>query len=408
MKKTKKQMLNIILSILLIAILACITVGTHAWFTDQKSFSTGELKFGTIKIDVTGESVSADKLNVVIERSSGELTGKLMPGDTVSLKFNVALDANSEPAYYLVYLTGAENLFDQNCFYSDGTSIVAPSSENKTVGLLTTSTTHTFNITKQISTSFEAQGESVNITLEVYAIQKANLTKAQAYDEIVKKHSLKDKTIMLSCEGDEYYDDAFRNALGGDEAFSTYTKIGFYKTQNFDATGFTLNDDLTTKMNANLVDGDANQGFIKVYKKDTEIAIVSDYKIAAPKNCGGMFGIVTLSSSNLEELDFSNFYVTNKTTKMGGMFEKTEKLTTLDLSHFDTSNVTLMQAMFNGCRLLTSLDLSAFDTRKAEDMNAMFFGCSKLTEIFVGDNWVLPEGASAVFEGCGTDHVTKK
>ena len=186
MKKVKKQMLNVVLFTLLFVIIACVTIGTYAWFTDQKSFSTNELKFGTITLNVTGDSISGENLNVVVTRSVGDLTGQLMPGDTVSLKFNVTLNTGCEPAYYLVSLTGAENLFDESCFYYDSTTktVVSPTTESPTVGSLTAGTTHTFNLTKQISTDYETQGESVSITLEVYAIQQANLTVAEAYEKL--------------------------------------------------------------------------------------------------------------------------------------------------------------------------------------------------------------------------------
>ena len=70
-------------------------------------------------------------------------------------------------------------------------------------------------------------------------------------------------------------------------------------------------------------------------------------------------------------------------TSMAHMFSQCNKITSLDLSNFNTSNVTDMSMMFNGCRSLTSLDLSGWDTSNVTNINMgmMFSGCSKLNTI---------------------------
>ena len=83
---------------------------------------------------------------------------------------------------------------------------------------------------------------------------------------------------------------------------------------------------------------------------------------------------------NLTTLDLSNFD-TSKVTDMGRMFWGMDKLTTLNLSNFDTSQVTNMYGMFYGMRNLTTLDLSSFDTSKVTDMRAMFDGMHSLTTL---------------------------
>ena len=56
---------------------------------------------------------------------------------------------------------------------------------------------------------------------------------------------------------------------------------------------------------------------------------------------------------------------------MSSMFDGCRSLTSLDLSHFDTSQVTSMGSMFDGCSSLTSLDLSHFDTSQVTSMGSM-------------------------------------
>ena len=84
--------------------------------------------------------------------------------------------------------------------------------------------------------------------------------------------------------------------------------------------------------------------------------------------------------SGLTSLDLSNFNTSN-VTDMRYMFRLCSKLTSLDLSNFNTSNVTYMSYMFSGCSGLTSLDLSNFNTSNVTDMGDMFYECSDLTSL---------------------------
>ena len=82
---------------------------------------------------------------------------------------------------------------------------------------------------------------------------------------------------------------------------------------------------------------------------------------------------------------------------MSDMFDSCSKLTSLDLSNFNTSNVTNMYGMFHNCTSLVSLDLSNFDTSKVTNMVHMFDGCSKLNRIILNNtnppsiNEILPK-----------------
>ena len=63
---------------------------------------------------------------------------------------------------------------------------------------------------------------------------------------------------------------------------------------------------------------------------------------------------------------------------MSFMFHNCSKLTSLDVSGFDTSMVTNMGAMFQGCSSLTSLDLSSWVTSSVTAMGSMFRDCTSL------------------------------
>ena len=88
------------------------------------------------------------------------------------------------------------------------------------------------------------------------------------------------------------------------------------------------------------------------------------------------------SCSKLSSLDVSNFNTQN-VTNMSSMFAYCNGLTSLDVSNFNTENVTNMEAMFSGCNKLPSLDVSNFNTEKVSNMRQMFYYCSSLKELEV-------------------------
>ena len=85
--------------------------------------------------------------------------------------------------------------------------------------------------------------------------------------------------------------------------------------------------------------------------------------------------------SGLSSLNLSGFD-TGKVTNMQSMFYSCG-LTSLDVSGFDTGNVITMDNMFRYCGGLTSLDVSGWNTGKVENMKCMFAGCSGLTSLDV-------------------------
>ena len=86
------------------------------------------------------------------------------------------------------------------------------------------------------------------------------------------------------------------------------------------------------------------------------------------------------SCSSLTSLDLSHFNTSN-VTDMNQMFSLCRKLTSLDLSGWDTSNVTEMYEMFCNCESLTSLNLSGWNTSKVTNMRYMFANCLSLTSL---------------------------
>ena len=84
------------------------------------------------------------------------------------------------------------------------------------------------------------------------------------------------------------------------------------------------------------------------------------------------------------------------------MFYNCNKLTSLDVSHFNTSKVIYMNQMFKKCTGLTSLDLSSFNTSQVIFMTYMFDGCTNLRTIYVGNGWstAAVTGSTEMFNYC--------
>ena len=57
------------------------------------------------------------------------------------------------------------------------------------------------------------------------------------------------------------------------------------------------------------------------------------------------------------------------------------------LNYLNTSEVTIMAFMFDSCYKLTSLDLSSFNTSQVYEIRHMFIHCNNLRTIYVGDGW---------------------
>jgi surface protein len=106
--------------------------------------------------------------------------------------------------------------------------------------------------------------------------------------------------------------------------------------------------------------------------------------------------------NKLISLDVTNWDTSN-VTNMEEMFFENYKLKTITgLETWNTSNVTTMNKMFDGCSLLTSLDLSNWDTSNVTNMTRMFGDCKGLTEVKMGGDVSEVIKVDAMFNGIKT------
>ena len=104
---------------------------------------------------------------------------------------------------------------------------------------------------------------------------------------------------------------------------------------------------------------------------------------------------------NLTEVMGMENLNTSEVTHMGLMFMGCNKLSNIDLSHFDTKNVTNMGLMFYESGV-QELDLSSFDTNNTTIMQLMFGFCQNLSHLTLGNTFVTNEETNVdyIFSEC--------
>lgn len=88
-----------------------------------------------------------------------------------------------------------------------------------------------------------------------------------------------------------------------------------------------------------------------------------------------------LATLDVDEFDTSNV------TDMSFMFNDCNGLLTIDVSGFDTTSCTNMRGMFMNCQNLKTIDLSSFDTSKATNLSDFFYRMFRLQEVTLGENF---------------------
>ena len=80
-------------------------------------------------------------------------------------------------------------------------------------------------------------------------------------------------------------------------------------------------------------------------------------------------------NNRIKSLDLSGWKTSN-VKDMSWMFFICDTIKSIDLSGWDTSNVEQMNNIFCGCKSLESISLSGWDTSNVKNMNGMFYDCS--------------------------------
>ena len=125
----------------------------------------------------------------------------------------------------------------------------------------------------------------------------------------------------------------------------------------------------------------------KMYMNENSYRMFSDLKVTSIDLSDFDSSLVTNMNDLFERykgtsIDVSNLNTSNVTT-MYGVFWGAENLETIEgLENFDTRNVTSMSEMFYYCESLKTIEgLENFDTSNVTNMNRMFYSCTSLEEI---------------------------
>ena len=126
----------------------------------------------------------------------------------------------------------------------------------------------------------------------------------------------------------------------------------------------------------------------------------------------GLLGINTESESNLNtsysltSLDVSHLD-TSKVQMFTNMFGWLTEQDNLDyiigLKDLNVSNATDMSTMFMGCNKLKTLDLTSWDISNVTNMQMMFIYCNELTELRMGGNPCSLTNANGMFDVINTN-----
>ncbi|MBR4215810.1 MAG: BspA family leucine-rich repeat surface protein [Bacteroidales bacterium] len=117
-----------------------------------------------------------------------------------------------------------------------------------------------------------------------------------------------------------------------------------------------------------------DDGWTSVASEIIKVVFDNSFADYRPTSCEYWF----FNCSNLTKIEGIKNLNTEDVTSIRSMFNRCEKLESIDLSSFNTKNVTNMRYTFYGCNNLKALDLSKFNTEKVTNMKSMFCYCNNL------------------------------
>ena len=127
---------------------------------------------------------------------------------------------------------------------------------------------------------------------------------------------------------------------------------------------------------------------------------ISHFDTSVSISCASMFARTT----NLKVINLGNISLKGD---LGEMFGGSG-ISNIDFSHVDTSQATDMKFMFAYMGNITTLDISSFDTSKTTNMNWMFSYSNNLKTIKVGSKFTFKNVKQCEYflDNCGTNTLT--
>ena len=125
-----------------------------------------------------------------------------------------------------------------------------------------------------------------------------------------------------------------------------------------------------------VADAYTNYRDIPWYSNKDKIKSVTSDEVTCPTSMACWF----YECTRLTSIDLSKFD-TSQVTDMNGLFYRCVSITNIDLNKLNTSRVTNMSNMFGECNKLTSIDLRELDMKNVINMSDMFLECYSLKDI---------------------------
>lgn len=165
-KMNKSTVAVVVLALLLV--LSLILSATGAWFTDKETGSEITKDFGVVNMKVTATDFG--KVTRV-SNDAGEVSGKIMPGDTIGYNLTVEKAEGSEEFWFAVLVTvsGLES--------GDITTTI---SEENVKDSATDSLVEGSVVLTGESYGNTYQGKQIKLSYTVVAVQKANVANKAA------------------------------------------------------------------------------------------------------------------------------------------------------------------------------------------------------------------------------------
>jgi len=282
----------------------------------------------------------------------------LYPGKSVSKNFTVTVNPGSSvnEATYAIKLNIAQNTFE-SCTNENYDEITNACKKNKAELIYTLKD----KSGKTIATS--------NITGKTGEIELARETKT------VSKKTIFEYTLEIA-----FVDTNADQNHNTNKTLNADIKVEFADKYNYLVK---VDYDGANKGKAIFLKSDITKEEIESITTLDEIEIpegAKSFDVSENQNKSIMMWYTDTDNNNLYEVYIGQAGGVKANANSYGLFSYLTKVTSIDLSHFDTSNVTNMNRMFNSTGL-TSLDLSHFDTSKVTNMGFMFTASASLTDI---------------------------
>ena len=346
--------------------------GLNNTFSINKTFPTMDKDGKNSKdyFDFTVESNTLQKTNINYEITVKDITSS-----------NRKIDSK----YIKLYLTKLDD-------FENETNVMAPkiyetaSSQNEITGRPAD--------VMSLITGTISSNEKVKYRLRMYVNKNYNKSKFSSFTvkinvygkvkKVASNSKLKEYTIDEDFHTDYYRQKITSIITKKDNAVPTTALEKWDLSEKQDSSIIAyIEDDGTGKSTYKLTIGGkdgiiANQSmedYFNGFSKVTSIDL-SAFDTSKVTSMNDMFS----NCSSLTNLDLSSFD-TSKVTDMYDMFSNCNSLASLNVSSFCTSQVIFMGSMFNNCQRLINLDLSGFDISRVIDMNNMFSNCFSLTSL---------------------------